>query len=206
MEKSLRNEAMALAGVMHCTRLVRQLAHEGRVDESQFACALRPVFALDPASIEEVYGGPECRNSALGMLRNQLGAGDGERDLEATRYAATLLHLERKLMRRDDVINTLREGLEAARGQLAHFPATHENVVARLADLYGQTVSTLKPKIMVRGEAHLLQNPTTANRVRALLLAGMRSAVLWRQCGGSRLRLILGRSRLLEAANRADPG
>jgi high frequency lysogenization protein len=36
--------------------------------------------------------------------------------------------------------------------------------------------------------------------VRALLLAGMRAAVLWHQCGGSRLKLIIQRRPLLECA------
>lgn len=190
---------------MHCTQLVRQLAREGRIDPSQFACALHPVFALEPDSVEAVYGSPECRSSALAVLRNQLGGGSAERDLEATRYAATLLHLERKLRRQEAVVATLREGLEAASRQLEHFEPTHENVVAHLADLYGRTISNLKPRIMVQGDSHLLENTAIANRIRALLLAGIRSAVLWRQCGGTRLKLILGRNRLIEAANSADP-
>lgn len=194
-----------MAGVMHCTRLVRQLAREGRIDPAQFACALHPVFVLEPESVEAVYGDAECRGSALAALRDQLGGGSAERDLEATRYAATLLHLERKLRRRDDVITTLREGLESASRQLDHFEPTHENVVAHLADLYGRTISTLKPRIMVQGESHILENTATANRIRALLLAGIRSAVLWRQCGGTRLKLILGRRKMIEAANSADP-
>ncbi len=204
MEKSLRNQVIALSGLMQCCRLVRELAREGRVDEAQFACALHPVFVIEAAGVDEVYGGADCRRAALSTLRSQLGAGDGTRDLEATRYAATLLHLERKLMRRSDLVDTLREGLEAACRQRDHFSATHDNVVARLADLYGETLSTLKPKVMVRGESRFLENPATANRVRALLLSGIRSAVLWRQCGGTRLRLILGRSRLLAAAQQAE--
>jgi high frequency lysogenization protein len=35
--------------------------------------------------------------------------------------------------------------------------------------------------------------------IRALLLGGMRAAVLWRQCGGNRLQLLLRRKALLRA-------
>lgn len=204
MNQRTTNQALALAGVMHCTSLVRQLAHRGSVDEAQLAYALGPLFELDPESVEAVYGNPECRRSALSVLRSQLGAGTGARDIETTRYTATLMHLERKLARRHDLLRTLRTGLEAAREQLQHFPLTHDNTVARLADLYSRTVSTLKPKVMVQGEARFLEAPDTANRVRALLLAGVRSTVLWRQSGGSRLRLIFGRQRLVEAAITLD--
>jgi len=201
MDRSIENQALALAGVMHATWLVRQVARTGRVDDRQMGCALQPVFVLDPSSVDEVYGGPECRHSTLTLLKSQLGANDTARDVEVTRYSTTILHLERKLASRDDLLRALREGLEGARPQLEHFPLTHENVIARLADLYSRTVSTLSPRVMVQGEPRFLEEPNTANRVRALLLAAIRSAVLWRQCGGSRLRLILGRQRLVDAAH-----
>lgn len=200
MDQRTYNQALALAGLLHCTTLVRQLAHRGVVEDARLACALHPVFELDPDDVEAIYGAPGCRRDALAVLRVQLGAGDAARDIETTRYAATLMHLERKLARRRDLLHTLRTGIEAAREQLQHFPVTHDNTVARLADLYGRTVSTLKPRVMVRGESRYLEAPDTANRVRALLLAGIRSTVLWRQSGGSRLRLILRRRRLVDAA------
>jgi len=205
MRKSLGNQVLPLAGLLHATSLVRQLAHEGRVDETQFACAIEPVLQLEPESVDAVYGGAACRHGMITVLKAQLGGDAAARDLEATRYSATLMHLERKLAARDDLMNHLREGLGAARVQAEHFSATHENVIARLADLYANTVSQLHPKVLVQGDPRYLEEPGTANRVRALLLAGMRSVVLWRQCGGSRLKLILGRNRLMRAAVEADP-
>ena len=73
---------------------------------------------------------------------------------------------------------------------------TFVNILAGLADIYSTTISTLSPRIMVRGEPLHLQNPENINRIRALLLAGIRSAMLWRQCGGRRLQILLGRKRL----------
>ena len=204
MKKSVRNQALALAGLVHASCQVRKLAHEGRIDEDQFACAIRPVLALEPDSVEAVYGSAECRHSLLTALKAQLG-GINERDLEATRYSATLMHLERKLSRRNDLMRKLREGLEEAQRQAEHFSATHENVIARLADLYSNTISTLQPRVLVQGNPLYLEETSVANRVRALLLAGIRSTVLWRQCGGSRLKLIFARNRLLQAASEAEP-
>ena len=40
-------------------------------------------------------------------------------------------------------------------------------------------------------------NPDNANKVRAILLAGIRAAVLWTQCGGSRWQVLFKRSALL---------
>ena len=89
-------------------------------------------------------------------------------------------------------------GIELASSQVEYFGSeTHENVIGRLADLYQQTISNLKPKIMVKGDAGLLQRPENANLIRALLLAGIRSAVMWRQCGGSRWNFIFRRKKIL---------
>lgn len=204
MQQRRQDQTLALAGLMHATWLVRRVARDQRVDDAQLAIALNPVFELDPPSTEAVYGDAASRHALLAVLRNQLGAGAGERDMEATRYAATLMHIERKLVRRDDLMRALREGIEAARTQRDHFGVTHENLVGRLGDLYAETISTLRPRVTVQGEALTLTDPANANRVRALLLAGMRSTVLWRQSGGSRLKLIFGRQRLIRAATELD--
>ena len=44
-----------------------------------------------------------------------------------------------------------------------------------------------------------LQQTDTAAKIRALLLAGIRSARLWRQLGGHRWQLIFSRRKLLDA-------
>ena len=50
---------------------------------------------------------------------------------------------------------------------------------------------------MVNGDPVHLNNSENANRIRALLLAGIRAATLWRQSGGGRLTLLLRRNPLL---------
>ncbi len=71
--------------------------------------------------------------------------------------------------------------------------------MAALAGLYKQTLSNLSFRIHVTGNPTHLQNAHTANRVRALLLAGIRGAILWRQVGGKRWHLLINRSRYLKA-------
>ena len=75
-------------------------------------------------------------------------------------------------------------------------------MVGALAGLYVANVSGIAPRIMVGGDPACLNRDGNPERIRALLLAGLRSTVLWRQLGGRRLRLILGRSRLLAASHR----
>ena len=55
---------------------------------------------------------------------------------------------------------------------------------------------------MGSGEHNYLANPANADRIRALLLAGMRSAVLWRQLGGSRWQILFKRKHIITEARR----
>jgi high frequency lysogenization protein len=54
----------------------------------------------------------------------------------------------------------------------------------------------------VRGDPLHLQNPDNQNRVRALLLAGIRAAMLWRQVGGTRWQILLKNKQILADARR----
>jgi high frequency lysogenization protein len=110
--------------------------------------------------------------------------------------------LERKLMKRKDLLDAITAGIDKAESQREHFGTTHENVIASLADLYTQTISTLQPRIIVNGEHNHVSNPSNANKIRALLLAAIRSAVLWRQCGGTRWQLLFNRKAILAQAQK----
>ncbi len=200
MERNLRNQTIALAGIIQAGWLVRQVANRGVADSEPLETSLRSLFATDPDTIEDIYGGLEGLRSGLRQLVSQLGGSSSERPLELTRYVITLLHLERKLMGRPAMLATISDDLERARRQSQHFGLLHDNVLSNLADTYSATISTLNPRIMVHGEPSILANPDNAKRIRALLLAGIRSAVLWRQAGGSRLRLLLQRRALVGEA------
>lgn len=202
MRRDIQERAIALAALAQFTREVQKVAHEGRVDNFVLEAGVSSLFCARPERPEEPYGGIPSLRSGFTLLRTDL-CGDGQRrDLELTRYVVTLLHLERRLARRRDLLDIIAEGLQRARRQAEHFGSpTHSSVIANLADLYAQTLSTLKPRVMVSGAQGHLANPTNANLVRTLLLAGIRAAVLWTQSGGTRWKLLLQRRALLGAAN-----
>jgi high frequency lysogenization protein len=194
---AIDNRTIALAGLYQSVDLVMQIAWSGQADEAPFKASLASIFKLDANSYEAVFGGLNGIKAGLHVLRAQLTGNKKERQLERTRYVVTLLHLEKKLKRDSASQGAIQEGIARARGQLTHFDPMHINVVSRLADTYQSSISKLRPKVIVRGEPSYLANPNNARRIRALLLAGIRAAVLWRQAGGNRWLLILSRNRLL---------
>jgi len=192
--------AMALAGLFQAVTLVQQVAREGNADAEPFESSITSIFRIDAENTDAVFGSSTHLTRGLQILCQQLGKDKSRQDSELMRYAVSLMFLERQLMRNTKMLTKVRDGIDAATLQSEHYSVTHENVLARLADTYATTVSQLQPRIMVQGKPEYLNTPANANRIRSLLLAGMRAAVLWRQLGGNRLRLLWTRKSIVRCA------
>ena len=199
---SLRDKTLALAGVFQAATLVKQVATSGMVDLQDMETCIQSIFITDPKLTDEVYGEVFNLRRGLQALVAQLAQDTQRRDLDVTRYTIAMLHLQSKLRRQPAVLKKLADGIERARLQSEHFSLMHQNVIANLADLYAETVSQIPPKIMVNGEQSYLANSENVNRIRSLLLAGMRSAVLWGQLGGSRWQIMFQRKKFVTQAER----
>lgn len=199
MSYTERDTLLALAGLCQAVWLTQRLATTGSVDSEAMAVCIGSLFKLDSQSVEDVYGGAIPVVPGLAQLRRLLA--DARRDIDQTRYLVALLQLEAKLGKRADLLEQIRTGILTVRSRLEYFDLLHPNILAQLADIYSSYVSPLGPRILVRGEAVHLQHAENQNQVRALLLAGIRSARLWRQVGGRRWQVILNRRRLLAATS-----
>ena len=200
---SLDDDVVALAGIYQAVDLVKQTARKGTSERATFRASIGSIFRLDADSAQAVYGGIAGVKHGLVTLVKQLGGRGLKPDPELTSYAANLMFLERKLTSLPWMLETLRAEIETAKGLAGEDELEDAAVIANLAHAYSQTISRLSPRILVQGEPALLKDAEVANRIRALLLAGVRAAVLWRQVGGSRLRLLFGRKRILDGAKMA---
>jgi high frequency lysogenization protein len=198
-----QDRTLALIGIYQVSKLVFDLATTGKLDETAYHTAINSLFVENPSNTLDVYG-DDVMNIQVGTrtLLSQMGSSDAEdmRNIEITRYALSLILLERSLIKQDGALDKIARTLETAKTQRNHFGDWHENVMASIARAYTENVSNLNPRIMVKGQHGHLQNPQNANKIRALLLAGIRSALLWRQVGGTRWGLIWSRKKYLRSA------
>jgi len=194
-----RNRAVALAAVLECAILVDQLARTGTAPADEMRALSESLFRLDWERAEDVYGGPTPLARGLervdALLSETGSAGRGN----VTRYALSLLYLGKRLSRDRERLAVIRSRLGHAGLKSEHFATSYDELAASLAAIYQDTISTYRYRIQVSGSAEHLQDNRVAARIRALLLAGVRAAVLWRHCGGSRLDLLLDRRRLRQA-------
>ena len=196
---NFESRTLALAGVFRAASLVNTLANEGTISESDIKISVEGIFETDPDEAIQVYGSIENLSEGFTTMMNQLSKDSQKRNMDIARYVVSMLFLERRLMKNSDMLETLSTGVDLASRQSEHFSTIHENVIANIADLYSRTISELGPRIMVNGEQSHLETTAISNKIRTILLSGIRSAVLWQQLGGRRWHVIFQRNRYLQA-------
>ena len=194
--KTTTNQTIALAGISQACLLVKELASTGTVvNSTAIETSINSILKLDSNTVIDIYGDLSNIKPGLEQLKLQL-TGRTIADPEQARYAASLVFLEKQLSSRPEMLDKIKVGIETAQFQSETFGIMHENVLANLGDLYHSTISTLQPRIMVNGEEEFITQPAIINKIRTLLLAGIRSALLWRQCGGARWKFLFFRKKI----------
>ncbi len=200
-DNSERDRTLALAGIYQAAALARQLARRGYADEEPFQASVRSILIVDAINTVSVFGGLDgVRLGLLSIARQSGSAGD----LEVARYVVGLCQLARRFLRSSELVEQVSRELADIRedvsvhGEGGLTSETYE----RFADLYKDTLSHLKPRIIVQGEQANLGNVLVVAQIRTSLLAGVRAGVLFAQLGGSRWQLLFQRRRYMDNATR----
>jgi high frequency lysogenization protein len=192
----LDDRVLALAGLAQAVQQVRRLADTGEADAAILATAVDSVFQIDAESPAAVYAGASNLRPGLMLLRDHFR--NATRDDALPRLALAVLQLERRFSR-DPMAQRVHAGIVGAGPLAARLGSAHPDVLAALGSLYASTVSHLRPRVLVQGNPHYLGQAQVVGEVRAVLLAALRSAVLWRQLGGSLWDFLLRRRAMLAA-------
>ncbi len=194
-----KNRALALAALAQCVYLVDGIARKGNIDGDDFHNMVGSLFASnDKTSPDTIYGDLPHLQTGLRIALTLLKGDPLPQAKHLLTYSAGLFALEKKLRKEPRMRQTIATGIQRCRGQADYFGSfTHESVIAGIAGLYAETISTLSPRIIVRGKPEYLRSPAITNKVRTLLLAGIRAAHLWRKYGGNHLQLVFTRKKLV---------
>ncbi|MFT2110170.1 high frequency lysogenization protein HflD [Marinomonas sp. 2405UD68-3] len=199
-----KDQAIALSALFQAAELVATLAKTGQVNQEQLTPLLDSVLILDAPNTCDIYGGEWEWSTQLQqgkqLCKKTLGNDRNSVDPDIIRYALSVLHLEAKLSKDKTMLSTVGTKLGNLVRQRDHFDSsTHANIIAAMSGLYQDTLSNLSFRIQVQGDSRFLQQGHIAEQVRAILLSGVRAAILWRQLGGRRWHFIFKRKALLHA-------
>ncbi|MFP1721361.1 high frequency lysogenization protein HflD [Lonsdalea quercina] len=202
MAKNYYDITLALAGICQSACLVQQLATTGTCPQAALQTSLNSVLVTDAASTLEIFGNDE-NNLKLGVetLLRILGSSSREKiGADQSRYTFSLMALERRLNKNGNALSELGNRVDQLGRQLEHYELLSDPMINVLAGIYVDVISPLGPRIQVTGSQEVLKNAQVQAKVRAILLAGIRAAVLWQQIGGGRLQLMFSRATLVKQA------
>ncbi len=194
---TIENQTLALGGIFQAVYLCKTLATTGTCDQDELQSTLHSILTLSTDKVVDAYGGSARGISrGLRLIQSQLGGTTDSRDIEIARYSLALIQLGTNVLNNAGTTEQLRIGI--SRAQAMEQTVTDPDMINNLANLYRSSISHLTPRIMVSGNPDYLNNNEIASTVRAALLGGVRSVVLWRQCGGSRPKLLLARGQYIK--------
>ena len=191
----IQERTIALAGVLQACQQVQSLARTGHANSDAFDNSLQSILVLDAVNTPAVFGGIEGLRSGLALLKEGVLNSTSGDDLELLRYMMSILQLQTQLYRDDQKFSSFGQSVE----RLSSY--SNDELIDACSSAYQSHISVLRPQIIVQGEQEHLQQDGVPEKVRTMLLAAIRAAVLWQQKGGGKFRLVWERTRMRHAAD-----
>jgi len=198
---ALEQQVIALAGVVQAARMVDQVAKTGSYPSAFFEASLRSLFVFDAPSVDAVYGNIQGVKLGLRSVVDMLTDATNDDHLAMGLYVRALLKLEGQFRKRSDLQDVVGSRLNHVSFKAQHFSDDAVELAASVSAIYQDTISHLPYRIKVKGNIQHLQETKNADLVRTLLLAGLRSARLWRQLGGRKHHFLLKSNKIVAAAS-----
>lgn len=190
----ISERTIAIAGVLQACKEVQSLARTGEANSEVFESSLKSVLVLDAVNTPAIYGGITGVSKGLSLLADGILSSTTGSDVEILRYVMSLLQLQSQLYRDSNKFSSFASEIERLSSK------TVDELPEACSEIYQKYISGMQPQVIVQGEEEHLQRAEVPPQIRSLLLAGLRSAVLWQQKGGGRFRLIWERTRMQNSA------
>lgn len=197
---ALENQTLSLAGIFQAAVLIEELAHAGKCDAQGFDSSLDSLFKFDAPTALDVFGEIGSLTRGFAALGDYLGGRATGSGRNIAYYVLSMMKIALQITRDPDLSERLYIGLRLIESRASEFNMSRANTIGKIDVLYQDHISPLQPRIMVRGDQSHLLNDDNAARIRTLLLAGIRAAVLWRQLGGSKWKLVVARKKYVALA------
>ena len=200
MTANIADRALAFASVVQSASLVTAIARTGMAPVDAVEACVQSLFVTNPTTFQDIF--KQGDQVQLGQRRLKQAWNQPEpEDRQVMLIVNCLLRLTTTFSRKDPHRRGMGLGITTLSAKLAEMDRqkqlTDEFVFDSFATLYQEWLSSLQPRIMINGAPHHLQNPVNISKIRTLLLAGVRGAMLWRQLGGRRWQLFFSRKAIL---------
>lgn len=198
----LQDTTLALAAVLQASHLVYQLAHQGIYTEDDTYPLIYSLFQFDAPNTPAVYANIKQLQLGLELLQAYFGGNSPayQKNPDVIRYALAVLSVERHFDRDSAMQAQVHQELLQLQQTILSDINLDSLLFSKLAKIYENNLSQLEFRIYIKGNVDHLKNPRYVAKIRSLLLAAVRSAMLWRQCGGNRWQLFFKRPKIVQCS------
>jgi len=190
---------IALAALMQASKLVDDIARQGQCNDHDFQTMIHSTFANPALSPEEQFSGRNHLATGLRITQQLLSGEHIQQAQTSMNYTAGMIAVEKRLKKQHNMLQNIAEGMQRIQHQADYFSSFHHpTIIAAIAALYGETISTIKPRIIIHGKPDILRQSQNTQKIRALLFSGIHAAHLWQHYKGGHFRLLFGRKKLLQ--------
>ena len=196
----IQYQTLALASMFQSATLINQLAHGESINQASFDCSLDSLFTGDAKSTEEIFGYGDGLIQGLKTMSSYLGGEHSRPEKLIVYYVLTMIKVESRMLKNAEVVQQIQQGLSKIEQDAQDFEMSRASTIHKIDGLYQKTISQIKPRVMVQGDQTHLSVSETTSKIRTLLFSGIRASVLWRQLGGSRVKLIFTRKKYIHEA------
>ena len=192
--KNLDSQILCLAALYQSCNLISRIAWEGSYNEEEFTPLINSIMNIESETPQEIYGSMKALESGLRFMKKQIVDDIFTRSSETRRYISSIKNLIKKLDKETSIINKFQNELISLNNQENIFPSFDDKVI-EIGNIYQRTFSKIDPRIVISGDNSFLKNELNAARIRSALMAAIRSIYLWKQSGGSDIKLFIFKGR-----------
>lgn len=199
MSHSDTDNVLALAAIMQAVSLVDHLAFTGKIkNKNCFKASLNSLITANQSSVLDIYSSTDNLEVGIANLQHYCSP-QGADDAAFTnkiKYLNQLNSLGKMVNKDASLARSIGESLSP--DKVANHKKTSSALEKYLAQVYYDNFSSLpaKRRIIVVGKKEYLREARNIDMIRALLFAGVRATLLWRNYGGSMLYLFTRRKKM----------
>ena len=199
----IQGRALALSALVQAGSLCLNVAKSGLLASDAIETCRESLFRFDAVTPFDIYNSGDLLTHGKQRL-NQMLSQPSESDRQLLSLGGQILGLARRFKINDQAQRAVRadlfSALEAAQG-LSEQSDRMSALDHSCATLYQNHISPLARRIIIQGEQAHLSRQENADRIRMLLLAGLRAGVLFYQLNGSRWQLLFQRQQIRHQLN-----
>jgi high frequency lysogenization protein len=198
-EHSTKEQVTAFTGLLQSASVAHRISMFGIVDNFDLITGIKSVLCTSPKRTIDVYGSYSNLLHGQKILDAILQKNSKALKSNVLKYSLAMYITAKKLINNPVISKQVTSGLNKIKLSYNCDDVLDPLLIESLNKLYLNTISKIKPRIIVSGDAKYLKDDQLSYKVRCALFSGIRSAILWYQCGGRLWHLIFCKSRINNA-------